>query len=90
MSPLIFFSQLYYLIFLVPCPSLWGHFLFTNRHLKIVASCGVHYLYGMPGLLGGIIAIFVVPVIAQAQVIGILFTVVLAVLTGAIAGLIIK
>jgi len=44
----------------------------------------------MPGLLGGIIAIFVVPVIAQAQVIGILFTVVLAVLTGAIAGLIIK
>ncbi|KUO71964.1 MAG: ammonium transporter [Desulfosporosinus sp. BRH_c37] len=58
--------------------------------LKIVDSCGVHNLHGMPGLLGGIIAIFVVPGIAQAQIIGILFTVVLAFLTGAIAGLIIK
>jgi len=58
--------------------------------LKIVDTCGVHNLHGMPGILGGIIAIFVVPGIAQAQIIGILFTVVLAFLTGAISGLIIK
>ncbi len=58
--------------------------------LNIVDTCGVHNLRGMPGLLGGIIVIFVVPGIAQAQVIGILFSVVLAFLTGTIAGLIIK
>lgn len=58
--------------------------------LKIVDTCGVHNLHGMPGLLGGIIAIFVVPGIAKAQIAGILFTVVLALITGAIAGLIIK
>jgi len=58
--------------------------------LKIVDTCGVHNLHGMPGLLGGIIAIFVVPGIARAQITGILFTVVLALLTGVVAGLIIR
>jgi len=58
--------------------------------LKIVDTCGVHNLHGMPGLLGGIIAIFVVPGIAQTQIAGILFTVVLAFLTGSCAGLIVK
>lgn len=58
--------------------------------LKIVDTCGVHNLHGMPGLLGGIVAIFVVPDAAKAQVIGILFTVALAFLGGIIAGNIIK
>lgn len=57
---------------------------------KIVDTCGVHNLHGMPGLLGGIIAIVVVPGIIKAQLIGILFTVVLAFGSGTIAGLIIK
>ena len=58
--------------------------------LKMVDTCGVHNLHGMPGLLGGIIAIIVVPGIATAQVSGILVTVVLALVTGLIAGLLVK
>lgn len=58
--------------------------------LKIVDTCGVHNLHGIPGLLGGIIAVFVIPGIAQAQIIGIIFTVLLATVTGTVAGLIIK
>ncbi len=58
--------------------------------LKIVDTCGVHNLHGMPGLLGGIIAIIVVPGAAKAQVAGIVFTVILAFASGAIAGFIIK
>lgn len=61
-----------------------------QRKLKIVDTCGVHNLHGMPGLLGGIVAIFVVPDAAKAQVIGILFTVALAFFGGIIAGNIIK
>lgn len=58
--------------------------------LKNVDTCGVHNLHGMPGLLGGIIAIFVVPGIAKAQITGILITVVLAFIGGSLAGFIIK
>ncbi len=61
-----------------------------QAHFKIVDTCGVHNLHGMPGLLGGIAAIFVIPGIAKAQIIGIIFTVVLAFSSGIIAGLIIK
>jgi ammonium transporter Rh len=61
-----------------------------QKLLKMVDTCGVHNLHGMPGLLGGIIAIFVVPEAAKAQVIGILFTIVLAFIGGAIAGNIIR
>ncbi len=61
-----------------------------QRLLKNVDTCGVHNLHGMPGLLGGIIAIFVVPGIAQAQLIGIVFTVVFAFAAGGIGGLIIR
>jgi len=61
-----------------------------QKLLKMVDTCGVHNLHGMPGLLGGIIAIFVVPSAAKAQVIGILFTVALAFVGGIIAGNIIK
>ncbi len=61
-----------------------------KKYLKIVDTCGVHNLHGMPGLLGGIIAIFVVPDAAKAQIIGILFTVGLALVGGIVAGSIIK
>jgi ammonium transporter Rh len=58
--------------------------------LRMVDTCGVHNLHGMPGLLGGIIAIVVVPGIAMAQVSGILVTVVLALAAGIVAGVLIK
>ncbi len=61
-----------------------------QKLLKMVDTCGVHNLHGMPGLLGGIIAIFVVPEAAKAQVAGIVFTVVLAFVGGIISGNIIR
>lgn len=57
---------------------------------KIIDTCGVHNLHGMPGLLGGLIAILVVPGIAVAQIAGIIFTVVLALLCGTVGGFIIR
>jgi ammonium transporter Rh len=61
-----------------------------QKYLKIVDTCGVHILHGMPGFLGGIIAVFVVPDAAKAQIIGILFTVGLALAGGIVIGNIIK
>lgn len=61
-----------------------------QKLLKMVDTCGVHNLHGMPGLLGGIAAVFVVQGSAKAQVIGIAFTVVLAFVGGIIAGNVIK
>ncbi|AEY64533.1 ammonium transporter [Clostridium sp. BNL1100] len=61
-----------------------------QKLLKMVDTCGVHNLHGMPGLLGGIIAIFIVPEAAKAQVAGIVFTVVLAFVGGIISGNIIR
>ncbi|MDP4181998.1 MAG: ammonium transporter [Bacillota bacterium] len=58
--------------------------------LKGVDTCGVHNLHGMPGLLGGTLAIFVKPGIATAQISGIIITVVFAFVSGCIAGFIIK
>ena len=57
---------------------------------KIVDTCGVHNLHGMPGLFGGLVAVIVVPGIARAQLIGIAFTVALALTGGLIAGYIIR
>ena len=58
--------------------------------LKGVDTCGVHNLHGMPGLVGGIIAIFAVPGIAKAQLVGIVVTVAMAFIGGLIGGYIIK
>jgi ammonium transporter Rh len=58
--------------------------------LKIVDTCGVHNLHGMPGLLGGLIAAVVIPGIAKPQLIGIVVTVVIASVGGVAAGFIIR
>jgi ammonium transporter Rh len=57
---------------------------------KVVDTCGVHNLHGMPGLLGGLVAIMVIPGIARAQLIGIAVTVALALMGGVIAGFMIR
>lgn len=57
---------------------------------KIIDTCGVHNLHGMPGLLGGIMAIFFVPGSTKAQLSGIVVTIILALISGLISGYIIK
>jgi ammonium transporter Rh len=57
-----------------------------DRALKITDTCGVHNLHGMPGLLGGLTAVLVVPGIAKAQLVGIVCTVVLAFVAGTLSG----
>lgn len=61
-----------------------------QARFRLVDTCGVHNLHGMPGLLGGLVAVFVVPGAAAAQLLGILVTVVLAVLAGYITGHVIR
>ena len=61
-----------------------------QKALKIVDTCGVHNLHGMPGLLGGILAIFIVPGVAKPQIIGIVVTVVLAFVAGTVGGYLIR
>lgn len=58
--------------------------------LKIVDTCGVHNLHGMPGLLGGLVAIFFVPGIMVAQLTGIVVTVAFAYVCGAVGGYVIS
>lgn len=58
--------------------------------LKILDTCGVHNLHGMPGLMGGLIAILVIPGIAAAQLTGIGVTVVLALGSGLVSGYLIR
>jgi ammonium transporter Rh len=58
--------------------------------LKIVDTCGVHNLHGMPGILGGLMAIAVVPGIAQAQLSGTIFTIIFAFVAGSIGGFVIR
>jgi ammonium transporter Rh len=61
-----------------------------QKLLNIVDTCGVHNLHGMPGLLGGLVAAFVVPGIAKAQLAGIAVTMVLAITGGLVGGFIIR
>jgi ammonium transporter Rh len=57
---------------------------------KVVDTCGVHNLHGMPGLFGGLAAVVVIPGIAKAQLVGIAFTLGLALAGGSIAGYLIR
>ena len=55
--------------------------------IKKVDTCGVMYLHGLPGLMGGIAAIFIVnglSVFSQLKGIGI--TIIIAFLSGYLAG----
>jgi ammonium transporter Rh len=61
-----------------------------ESRFKLVDTCGVHNLHGMPGLLGAFVAMMIVPGIATAQFIGIIFSVTLAFIAGLAAGAIIK
>jgi ammonium transporter Rh len=61
-----------------------------EKRLKLADTCGVHNLHGMPGLLGGIAAIFVVPGIAGAQLAGIAVTLGISLIGGLLAGLVIR
>ncbi len=61
-----------------------------QARFRIVDTCGVHNLHGMPGLLGGLIVLWVVPGTAGAQLIGIAVTVTLALACGLLAGALIK
>lgn len=57
---------------------------------KTVDTCGVHNLHGLPGLLGGLSAILIVPGIAVSQLTGIGITLALALTGGMIAGALIR
>ena len=59
--------------------------------IKKVNTCGVFYLHGLPGLFGGIVALFVVKGINPGmQMAGIVITIALAVSTGLLSGKIIS
>lgn len=58
-----------------------------QRLLRGIDTCGVHNLHGMPGLFGGIMALFVINGINQgSQIKGIATTVIVALVTGLATG----
>ncbi|MCB1948424.1 ammonium transporter [Nitrosomonas sp.] len=61
-----------------------------ENKFKLLDTCGVHNLHGLPGLLGGFSALLVVPGIATAQLTGVGITLGIAIVGGLVAGLIIK
>jgi ammonium transporter Rh len=58
--------------------------------IKLVDTCGVHNLHGMPGLLGGLSAIVIVPGVAGAQIAGIGISLAIALVGGVIVGTVLK
>jgi len=69
--------------------SVFGFAVIQDKLQKLVKgidTCGVMYLHGLPGILGGIAAVFVVKGAVSSQFTGIGITVVIAVLAGFIAG----
>ncbi|MDR4517069.1 MAG: ammonium transporter [Nitrosomonas sp.] len=61
-----------------------------EKKFKLIDTCGVHNLHGMPGLLGGFSALLVVPGVATAQLTGIGITLGIAIVGGLVAGIVIK
>jgi ammonium transporter Rh len=58
--------------------------------IKLVDTCGVHNLHGMPGLLGGLSAMVIVPGVAGAQIAGIGISLAIALVGGLVGGTVIK
>jgi len=62
-----------------------------QKKIKKVDTCGVMYLHGLPGLMGGIAAMFVVNGISnKIQIAGIVIAVAIALVSGYISGLILS
>ncbi len=61
-----------------------------QQALGLVDTCGVHNLHGMPGLLGGLAVVLVVPAVAGAQMAGIAVTVGLALTGGVVSGYLLR
>lgn len=61
-----------------------------ENSFKLVDTCGVHNLHGMPGLMGGLSALLVVPGIAAAQLTGIGITLCIATVGGVLAGIVVR
>jgi ammonium transporter Rh len=62
-----------------------------QEKIKKVDTCGVMYLHGLPGLMGGLAAVFVVDgVNSSVQITGIAITVGVALITGYVSGLILS
>ncbi len=62
-----------------------------QKGLKLIDTCGVSNLHGMPGLFGGLAALVIVPNIdATIQLTGIGLTIVIALVSGWLTGLIVS
>ena len=62
-----------------------------QKGLKIVDTCGVSNLHGIPGIFGGLVALIVVSGINySAQLTGIVLTIVIAIIAGLISGKILQ
>ena len=62
-----------------------------QKTIRKIDTCGVLYLHGLPGLFGGIAALFVVSNInAAAQITGIIATVIVALFAGLVVGKIVS
>lgn len=58
-----------------------------QNKMKVIDTCGVTNLHGWPGLMGGLVAVFVIPGLnANYQIKGIVIAIVVALITGFVTG----